>query len=55
MPQSLTMDDPPRQSDEEFWAENDPFGDRFSKRVPWWGCLVAAAALGLAGYWLFIR
>jgi type VI protein secretion system component VasF len=49
------MDEPSKQTDEEFWAEHDPFGDRFSRRVPWWVALVAAATLALAGYLLFSR
>lgn len=28
---------------EEFWNERDPFGDRFSTPVPWWGCLLILA------------
>lgn len=32
----------------DFWAENDPDGDRFSKRVPVWGCLAALALMALA-------
>jgi hypothetical protein len=47
--------DPSRQTDEEFWAEHDPFGDRYSKQVPLRGCLVAAIALALAAYFLLIR
>ena len=32
----------------EFWQLNDPYGDRFAKSVPWYGCVgivIAAAAL----------
>lgn len=25
---------------EAFWNERDPYGDRFSMPVPWWGCLL---------------
>jgi hypothetical protein len=35
----------PDQTDDEFWAENDPYGDRFSKAIPWWGCLLLVAAV----------
>lgn len=31
--------------EEEFFAEHDPFGDRFGSTIPWWGCLGALAAL----------
>lgn len=34
--------------DEEFWAEHDPYGDRFSKAVPLWGCLVVLAVISIA-------
>jgi hypothetical protein len=33
-------------SAEAFWDERDPMGDRFSKPIPWWGCLLAAIAVG---------
>jgi hypothetical protein len=49
------MREPSEQTDEEFWAENDPYGDRFAKRLPWWGCLIAATAAVLTGYLLFVR
>ena len=29
-----------------FWLEHDPYGDRFSKPIPWWGCLVIALGVG---------
>lgn len=38
-------------SAEAFWDERDPMGDRFSKPVPWWGCLLAVLAVGaIAAY-----
>ncbi|WIW89664.1 hypothetical protein K3M67_06835 [Sphingobium sp. V4] len=38
-------------SAEAFWDERDPIGDRFSKPVPWWGCLLAVIAIGaMAAY-----
>lgn len=38
-------------SAEAFWDERDPIGDRFSKPVPWWGCLLAVIAIGaIAAY-----
>ncbi|HUD94306.1 hypothetical protein [Sphingobium sp.] len=33
-------------SAEAFWDERDPVGDRFSKPVPWWGCLLAVITVG---------
>jgi hypothetical protein len=43
-----------RLFDEEFWAENDPYSDRFATRVPWWGCLGIALLLG-CGVFLLLR
>lgn len=43
------------RDDEEFWAENDAFGERFGTRrvqVPWWGCLFIATAISLVGCFL---
>ncbi|WP_313801037.1 hypothetical protein [Sphingobium sp.] len=38
-------------SAEAFWDERDPMGDRFSKPIPWWGCLLAVIAAGaIAAY-----
>lgn len=34
--------------DEAFWAEHDRYGDRSATRVPWWGCLLGLAIIGLA-------
>jgi hypothetical protein len=31
--------------EEEFFAENDPYGDRFGTSIPCWGCLGALAAV----------
>jgi hypothetical protein len=28
-----------------FWNERDPIGDRFSRPVPWWGCLLIVIGL----------
>ncbi|GAA3890005.1 hypothetical protein GCM10022276_06290 [Sphingomonas limnosediminicola] len=39
--------------EEEFFAVNDPYGDRFATSMPWWGCAGALAALA-AGIYLFI-
>jgi hypothetical protein len=41
------MEEPPQQTDEDFWAENDPFGERFATRIPWWIDLVVVLAIGL--------
>ena len=30
---------------EAFWNERDPVGDRFSKPIPWWGCLLVIAGM----------
>jgi hypothetical protein len=40
--------------EEEFFAENDSFGDRFGTSIPWWGCAGALAVLAAAAYF-FIR
>lgn len=37
----------------EFWIENDPDGERFSKRVPVWGCLAVLALLALVAFMVF--
>jgi hypothetical protein len=39
--------------EEEFFAENDPFGDRFEASIPWVLCLSALAAVA-AGVYLSI-
>ncbi len=36
--------------EEEFFAEHDPFGDRFGTAMPWWGCLGALAMLAAVTY-----
>ena len=43
----------PEKTDEEFWAEADPYGDRFSTAIPWWAAAIAIAAIcgGLALAW----
>ena len=38
--------------DHAFWEEHDPFGDRFSKAFPLWGCALLLAALTGALYLL---
>jgi hypothetical protein len=30
---------------EAFWDERDPYDERFSTAIPWWGCLLVAAGL----------
>jgi hypothetical protein len=30
---------------EAFWEERDPTGDRFSRSIPWWGCLLIVAVI----------
>jgi len=37
----------------EFWAENDPDGDRFSKRLPVWGCLAVLALLAMVAFTIY--
>jgi hypothetical protein len=49
------MEEPSRQTDEEFWAEHDPFGDRFSTRVPWSAAFIAAMVVALAVYFFIVR
>jgi hypothetical protein len=34
----------------EFWAENDPYGERFSKRVPVWGCVAILALIAAIAF-----
>lgn len=36
--------------EEQFFAEHDPFGERFGTSVPWWGCLIATVVVGLVVY-----
>lgn len=38
--------------DREFWTEHDPFGERFGKRLPFWGCMAAVGALAVLAYLL---
>lgn len=42
---------------EAFWAQRDPFGDRFGTAIPWWGCLLLIGTLAgvVALTWLIIR
>ena len=35
---------------EAFWAEHDPYGDRFGSRIPLWGCLALIAVAGAIAY-----
>jgi hypothetical protein len=37
-------------AEEVFFAEHDPFGDRFGTTIPWWGCLGALAVLAAVVY-----
>ena len=39
-------------NDRRFWAEHDPFGDRFGKAIPLWGCMIALGALAGLAYLL---
>lgn len=39
--------------DEEFWAEHDPYGDRFGTPIPKWGCAAALGVLMLGCYALY--
>jgi hypothetical protein len=34
----------------DFWQEHDPYGDRFSKRIPTWGCVAFIILLAAALY-----
>ena len=36
--------------EEEFFPENDPFGDRFALEMPRWGCFALMAIFALAIY-----
>ena len=38
------------QSEREFWNLNDPYGERFGTRVPWWGCVGFMVIVGLVIY-----
>lgn len=40
--------------DREFWTEHDPFGDRFGKAIPLWGCITVLGAAAVLAY-LFLR
>jgi len=45
----------PDQTDEEFWAEHDPYDDRLSQELPRWSCFVIIGlvlALAVAAYWV---
>jgi hypothetical protein len=47
----------PDQTDEEFWAEVDPFDDRLSDELPLWSCFVILAVLlafVATGVWLVL-
>lgn len=39
--------------EEAFWNERDPMGDRFSKPVPWWGCLLVVSSIAAIVVWLW--
>jgi hypothetical protein len=38
---------------EAFWNERDPMGDRFTKPIPWWGCLLLASCLVAVMIWIW--
>ena len=45
----------PDQTDEEFWAEVDPYDDRLSRQLPRWSCFALLAvllAVTVGAYWL---
>jgi hypothetical protein len=45
----------PDQTDQEFWAEVDPYDDRLSRNLPRWGCLVILTvllAIVVAAFWM---
>ena len=45
----------PDQTEEEFWAEVDPYDDRLSDELPRWSCFaILAMLMGIivAAYWL---
>jgi hypothetical protein len=37
----------------DFWQEHDPYGDRFAKRIPTWGCIAFAFVVAAALYFAF--
>lgn len=39
--------------DAEFWAEHDPYGDRFGTAIRKWGCAAALAFRALGFYALY--
>ena len=40
-------------TDSEFWQEHDPFGDRFAKRIPQWGCMASVFFLVIVLLFVF--
>lgn len=40
-------------NDERFFAEVDPYGDRFGTRMPLWGCLLFFSVVAVALYLIF--
>jgi hypothetical protein len=38
---------------EAFWNERDPMDDRFSKPMPWWGCLLIGSCLIAIVMWVW--
>jgi len=38
------------RSESEFWKLNDPYGERFGTRMPWWGCVGFILIIGLIIY-----
>lgn len=43
--QSPTVNDEPDETEEEFWARVDPYGDRLARPVPLWLALIVVIAL----------
>lgn len=37
----------------DFWQEHDPYGDRFGKRIPLWGCVGFAVVGAAVSYFVF--
>ena len=37
----------------DFWQKHDPYGDRFAKRIPLWGCIAFVVTVAAALYFVF--
>ena len=37
----------------DFWQKHDPYGDRFAKRIPLWGCIALVVIVAAALYFVF--